>query len=385
MNPPITTSPPKVQLSLGLHALDQPTQAWYWAIRATTGFLTVVNNILVLVAISMRRTLRRRKSNWFVLSLSLADLLVGVVITSIQIYEAVKKSTNPELRFIVNDFLIDASILSLCTLTLDRYKAIVSPLRYINYMTQFRATTLIVVSWVVPFLLALLRTVMIITGIKNEKEREKMFLVIQTLFFVILPCLTLTGSYIRILLIVRRHSRKEKKIKAQVDYNYSTDSTFQSTDDDYRPNDVISGRGGVRRLALEDIQEDEVSESTAARIFSGILSPKHDNSSLAAIGVVIVLYDCFWGFAIYSYILESFLELSVKQDLKHIIWLLVLINSALNPLVYAILKRDIRRAISDLVLCCKADSDTTAGCQEINIEISHPPAELSVMTTHTHL
>lgn len=384
MNPPSTSTQTKVQLSLGLHALNQPTQAWYWAIRATTGFLTVVNNILVLVAISMRRTLRRRKSNWFVLSLSIADLLVGVVITSIQIYEAVKKSTNPELRFIVNDFLIDASILSLCTLTLDRYKAIVSPLRYINYMTQFRAMTLIVVSWGVPFMLALLRIIMIFTGIKDEKEREKMFLVIQTLFFVILPCLTLSGSYIRILLIVRRHNRNEKRIKAQVDYNYSTDSTFQSTDDDYRPNDVI--RTGLRRLALEDIQEDEVSESTAARIFSGILSPKHDKSSLAAIGVVIILYDCCWGFAIYSYILESFLELSVRQDLKHIMWLLVLINSALNPLVYAILKRDIRRAISDLLLCCKAaDSETTTGGQEINIEISQPPAELSVMTTHTQL
>jgi len=205
---------------------------------------------------------------------------------------------------------------------------------------------------------------------------------IQTLFFVILPCLSMTISYIRILLIVRRHNNTEKKIKAQVEYNYSTDSNLQSTDDDYRPgfpsscgSDVTTGRPVKRRLAIEDIQEDEVSESTAARIIAGILSPKHDKSSLPAIGVVIVLYDCFWGCAIYSYICESFLELTVTQDLKHIIWLLILINSALNPLVYAILKRDIRKAIKDVLPCCKSSSDATTAGYDINIEISQPPPE----------
>jgi len=175
MNTPTTSIRPTTPLSLGLHALYEPTQAWYWVIRAIVGVLTVVNNTLVAVAIAMRPKLRRRKSNWFVLSLSLADLLVGVVITSIQICEAVDRSTMPELRFIVNDFLIDASILSLCTLTLDRYKAIASPLRYTNYMTQFRATTIIVLSWGIPLMVALLRVVLMTTGIKNEKEREKFY------------------------------------------------------------------------------------------------------------------------------------------------------------------------------------------------------------------
>lgn len=373
---------PATPSSLGLHAQKEPTQAWYWVIRATVGFITIFNNTLVAVVIATRRRLRNVKSNWFVLSLSLADLLVGIIITAVQLSDAVQLPTSPELRFVIYDFLMDATILSLCTLSLDRYKAIVSPLHYINYMTQYRAVVLILCSWCIPLFVALLRITMMFTGIKTEKEREKMFIVVQTIFFVVLPCVTLSISYFRILLIVRRHNRDEKKIRAQVDYNYSTDSNLHSTtDDDSRPPnssssiEISSARFGRMRTAIEAIEE-EVSESTAARIISGILSPKMDKSSLPAIGVVIILYDCFWAFGIYSYVCDSFLDMRVAQDTKHIIWLLILMNSALNPLLYAILKKDIRKEIKAIWPCCKTSENGTV---DITIEVSQPVPQKEIM------
>ncbi|EDO44898.1 predicted protein [Nematostella vectensis] len=370
-----TSGPPSGYMySLGLHARQEPTQAWYWVLRGIVGITTIINNTLVLYVIATRRKLRQEKSNWFVLSLSTADLLVGIIITALQISEATHASTAPkaEMRYVVYDLLIDASILSLCALTLDRYRAIVTPLRYENYMTPYRAMFLIGSAWGIPLAVALARISMTELEIKDEKEREKMFVVIQTIFFITFPCITLTISYIRILLIVRRHSRKQRRQKAQVDYNYSTDSNLHSIDEDSNyPKASSSTEGtttttttsssggklsvhyGKKRGMDQVIIEDEVSESTASRILSNILSPKLDKTSLPAIGVVIVLFDCFWGFGVYSYFCDSFLPESVRleENMKHILWLLILMNSAWNPLVYAILKKDIRKEIRKVLPC----------------------------------
>ena len=42
------------------------------------------------------------------------------------------------------------SIMNLCSLVLDRYVAVVKPLKYVNFMTTRRITKLIFFSWVIP-------------------------------------------------------------------------------------------------------------------------------------------------------------------------------------------------------------------------------------------
>ena len=43
-----------------------------------------------------------------------------------------------------------ASVTSLCSLVLDRYVAIVTPLKYLNFMSRSRVIKMIFVSWAIP-------------------------------------------------------------------------------------------------------------------------------------------------------------------------------------------------------------------------------------------
>ena len=56
-------------------------------------------------------------------------------------------------------FFACASIMNLCSLVLDRYMAVVKPLKYVNFMTTRRITKLIFFSWVIPFCLAIFSAV----------------------------------------------------------------------------------------------------------------------------------------------------------------------------------------------------------------------------------
>ena len=48
-----------------------------------------------------------------------------------------------------------ASIMNLCSLVLDRYMAVVKPLKYDNFMTARRVTQLTLISWVFPLCLVI--------------------------------------------------------------------------------------------------------------------------------------------------------------------------------------------------------------------------------------
>jgi len=96
--------------------------------------LTLLGNILVILAV-LRETSLHCATYYYVVSLALADLCVGVVVIPLAIlFELVEQS--PSLRFLCNLWHISdvgastASILALCVIALDRYIAITSPINY---------------------------------------------------------------------------------------------------------------------------------------------------------------------------------------------------------------------------------------------------------------
>ncbi|CAH8857068.1 unnamed protein product [Trichobilharzia szidati] len=131
--------------------------------KMTTCFLIIsaliifFGNLLVITAVATTKRLRR-VTDLYIVSLAVADLLVAVFILPLSIIRQSYgywpyESHELCLYFLsANILLCLASILNLCCISVDRYIAIVHPLKYISKRTRQTALTMIAVAWISSFL-----------------------------------------------------------------------------------------------------------------------------------------------------------------------------------------------------------------------------------------
>ena len=115
----------------------------------------------MIVAVRVDRKLGSLRQNWLIVSLALADLLVGLLIMPLSLaYELLNKRWLMgmwlcELWLALDVLFVTASILNLCTISLDRYWAITQPLTYPTQRTPARMLRLILGSWVASIVISL--------------------------------------------------------------------------------------------------------------------------------------------------------------------------------------------------------------------------------------
>ncbi|KAG8135418.1 hypothetical protein E2320_008447 [Naja naja] len=121
---------------------------------------TLVGNSVVCLAILRFPHLRTRATNWFVLSLALSDLCVGLLVMP---WKAVTEVAGGAWLFgspfcdtwVAFDIMCStASILHLCIISLDRYWAIANPFCYERRMTQSLAFMMITLAWTLSVLIS---------------------------------------------------------------------------------------------------------------------------------------------------------------------------------------------------------------------------------------
>lgn len=114
----------------------------------------IFGNLLVIVSVMRHRKLRII-TNYFVVSLAFADILVAIAVMT---FNASLQLTG---RWMFSQFMCDvwnsldvyfstASILHLCCISVDRYYAIVKPLKYPINMTKKVVAIMLVNTWLAP-------------------------------------------------------------------------------------------------------------------------------------------------------------------------------------------------------------------------------------------
>ena len=115
--------------------------------------LIVFGNTLVIVAVYRDRSLRRSITNYFIVSLAFADLLIGSTVVPISIFDTLSNGhwifgeAVCDLWHAVDILSCTASILNLCVISLDRFWAVTHPLSYPRRMTKKVALIFIVLVW----------------------------------------------------------------------------------------------------------------------------------------------------------------------------------------------------------------------------------------------
>nr|XP_049585053.1 trace amine-associated receptor 13c-like [Syngnathus scovelli] len=130
-----------------------------YVLLSLVSFLTVALNLLVIVAISYFRQLHT-PTNLLLLSLSVSDLLVGLLLMPVEIIyiEACWFLGDMVcMLYYVGDYIItSSSVANMVLISADRYMAISEPLSYPNQVTKRRAQVGVGLCWLCSVIYRLL-------------------------------------------------------------------------------------------------------------------------------------------------------------------------------------------------------------------------------------
>ncbi|XP_068585565.1 adenosine receptor A2b isoform X2 [Cebidichthys violaceus] len=131
---------------------------FYIVIEVVIAVLSISGNVLVCWAVAINTTLKNA-TNYFLVSLAVADILVGCL----AIPFAITISIGIHLDFYGCLFLAcfvlvltQSSIFSLLAIAIDRYLAVKIPLRYKELMTGKTAREIIAILWILSFVIGLI-------------------------------------------------------------------------------------------------------------------------------------------------------------------------------------------------------------------------------------
>ena len=276
-----------------------------WLLSVAT---TIGNGFVVLLVTKTRRL--HSSANWFILSLAAADFGVGIAVFPSSYFCNDSMACNFRVYMAVFWFFLHSSVTNLCTLTWNRYIAIVHPFRYHNSMTKRRLRMVILMAWSIPLAIAL----SLLVGIYATESKTVLKLLRATgvSAFNIICSALLFYAVVRILVVARSKSRQEFAIERQVE---SSSASYMS--------------------AGETAPRKRKKYSTAPFI----------------IALVVFFLVCY---SVVNYLVLCITFSCVVSDSTssgQILNLLLVLNSAVNPLVYALLKRDIRKQIKLMFIC----------------------------------
>lgn len=216
----------------GLHGRDvrgaspDGRRVWIAAFLSFIVLLTAAGNSLLILLIFTQRSLRNT-SNYFLVSLFMSDLMVGLVVMPPAMLNELYGRWVLDSAFccIWHSFDVmccSASILNLCVISLDRYLLIISPLKYKLRMTSCRALGLMLATWTLAALASFLPIKMgwheqnleaPSSNLTSAAEGKQCRLTVSLPYALIASCLTfflpsaaISFTYCRILLAARKQA-----------------------------------------------------------------------------------------------------------------------------------------------------------------------------------
>ena len=131
-------------------------ETWFWVLGWFLSILTMIVNGFVIFLVCSKRHLRT-KTNAFVVSLAVADLGVGMIAVPLRFFCSLATQCTPQRSIVIllRVFIIYTSGTNLVGLVLERYIAVVKPLKYLTFMKRHRVIQIVLTSWGIPFLFSL--------------------------------------------------------------------------------------------------------------------------------------------------------------------------------------------------------------------------------------
>ncbi|XP_074474207.1 alpha-2B adrenergic receptor [Sebastes fasciatus] len=177
--------------------------------------LTIVGNILVIIAVLTSRSLKGPQ-NLFLVSLAAADILVATLIIPFSLANELQgywafSSMWCEIYLALDVLFCTSSIVHLCAIALDRYLSISRPVSYGAKRTPSRIKAAIIIVWLIS---AVISFPPLLTLDKSEGgeevcelNNERWYILYSTIGSFFAPCVIMILVYVRIYQIAKEHTR----------------------------------------------------------------------------------------------------------------------------------------------------------------------------------
>ena len=282
---------------------------WFFILSWFFTVVAILGNALVIYLIITRARLHVT-TNWFVLSLALADLCVGLTYFPLLFISSFFQELpidHTGLWFKLSHTFLYSSSANLCALTADRFLTITMPLRYTVFMTRKRLVISLASAWIAP--LILFTTPSIFTYSNNNASFTFIFETFRVTVFQLIPSVLFVFVTWRLCCIAKDISRKESLLLAQIRFNLKPQINIQTIK-----------KQGEKKASVKMI---------------------------ALIILLFVLCHIGGNYRCFCFVFKLCVP---SENLKKVIHIIFILNSAVNPLVYAVLKKDMKNELKKMVL-----------------------------------
>ncbi|XP_017000390.2 octopamine receptor beta-2R [Drosophila takahashii] len=342
------------------HAADED---WldniFWLFKAFVMLLIIIaaicGNLLVIISVMRVRKLRVI-TNYFVVSLAMADIMVAIMAMtfnfSVQVTGSWKFS--PFLCDLWNSldvYFSTASILHLCCISVDRYYAIVKPLKYPISMTKRVVGIMLLNTWISPALLSFLpifigwyTTPQHMQFVVDHPDQcsfvvNKYYAVISSSISFWIPCTIMIFTY---LAIFREANRQEKQLMMR-----HGNAMLMHRPSMQPSGEALSGSGSSKTLTLHEVEQEHTPTKD-----KHLIKMKREHKAARTLGIIMGTFILCWLPFFLWYTLSMTCEVCQVPDIVvSILFWIGYFNSTLNPLIYAYFNRDFREAFRNTLLC----------------------------------
>uniref|UniRef100_A0A7M5XIY9 G-protein coupled receptors family 1 profile domain-containing protein n=1 Tax=Clytia hemisphaerica TaxID=252671 RepID=A0A7M5XIY9_9CNID len=306
------------------------TFAVYITILVLTFLIGVLGNSLVCAVIIKSNTLRKRATNYFLLSLAIGDLLSGLVIIPIKIFTYSKNGKfcmGQEMCRMyrnIDPFIFTTSITHLLVICIDRFIAIDKPFYYPRLFSFKNIKIMLSSIWVYALSWGFMNNVnwstlqlqgtFQIKGYRCLRTRDQFSAYLYMIVFVV-PCLIMALLYGRMWHIAMAHA---KEIRKRYN-NYSS------------------------QASLDKVAAHSTKKFIAARLLE-----------LKATKVICVVFGTFvvcWVPLIILVVIDTFITKVTLEGVpyKIVVEYLPLLNSSLNPFIYCFFHKDFQKGLKHIL------------------------------------
>ncbi|KAG9344155.1 hypothetical protein JZ751_012637 [Albula glossodonta] len=287
---------------------------------------TVVGNFLVVLAIAYFKQLQSA-TNSFVMSLAVADFLVGLIVMPYSMVRTVEGCwyfgpTFCEVHSSLDVMLCTASIFHLSCIAFDRYYAVCNPLVYTFKMSRARVGLLIVICWVVPLLISFGPIMLGLhkAGIDIQLPEgvcaflvNRVYAVMASLVAFYLPMVIMLVAYWKIYKAAKRQAMQISAMEHQI--------SVQGLN--------VAGRKQKQRQN----------------------AMRRERKAAKTLGIIMGVFLLFWLPFFTTNVVDPFIEYRTAGVVWDVFLWLGYVNSSLNPFLYGFFNRSFRRAFFMIMGC----------------------------------
>ncbi|XP_057711448.1 5-hydroxytryptamine (serotonin) receptor 2C, G protein-coupled-like 1 [Corythoichthys intestinalis] len=370
--------------------------------------LTVGGNILVILAVSLEKKLQNA-TNFFLRSLAVADMLVGILVMPISLINILYDYAWPlpsalcPIWIYLDVLFSTASIMHLCAISLDRYVAIRNPIEHSRFNSRTKAMMKIAAVWTISIGVS---TPIPVIGLRHEDKvfvngscvlNEERFILIGSFVAFFIPLVIMVVTYGLTVQVLQRQATVflcEAKSASQQPLRppaHTAGSDIHATD--VKPTSepglllsvsasecvgILPGSEATSQLSSPAAGPGR-GDGAACHGRRGMMQAiKNERRASKVLGIVFFLFLIMWcPFFITNVTLVlcgGACDESLLHELLNVFVWVGYISSGVNPLVYTLFNKTYRRAFSSYIRCrYNAGANVAGAGQAFKNPLALPP------------